>query len=272
MAFLPSITWGRQQQQPAQAQQANQQQPNSQQVQHPQNVQQNPGMQQPGAMNSNGSGGPARSQQQAPANSQMQPGGNPANPLDPFLQLMTPPKEVQDQYQQQQQQQSQGLFGEGFTSEAVNQLVGQQNFAGNIDPQEVQKALGGDTQAFMGVLNQVAASAASTAIQASKGMVEHGVKTGTERFGSSLDSRIRNFQLQNQNSQNPALQHPVGKALLSSVKKQIATANPKLSPEEVHQQSETLFMQFANMLVQKPGEENDSQSNSEPNWEAFLQN
>ena len=122
----------------------------------------------------------------------------------------------------------------------------------------------------MEAMNAVAQNAVSTSIQMSKGMVEHGVKTGTERFGSSLDSRIRNYQLNNQNADNPALQHPVGKALLKTVTSQIATANPRLSAEEAHQQGVKLFEQFANMLVAKPEDQN-SQSNSGPDWEAFLQ-
>lgn len=268
MAFSNLVTWGKQQFQPQQ-QPGQQQGPQQGQMQHPQEARQNP-QQQPGQQNPNGSGGPAGSQMQGPANSTMNPGGNPANPLDPFLQLMTPSKEVLTQQQQEAQMQNQGLFGDQFNPEAINGALKNTNFANGLDPAKMQAALGGDVNAFMEVLNSVSQNAVSTAIQASKGMVEHGVKTGTERFGSSLDSRIRNYSLKNQNSSNPALQHPLGKALLGTVTQQIATANPKLSPEEVRAKGEEMFTQFAQLLTAKDNQGSEEKDKA-PDWEAFLQ-
>lgn len=269
MGFIQGL-WNKSPQQQQTPQQQGPQGSDNQQVQNPRFVQQNPGSQNQGATNTNGSGGPAGSQQNGPANSNMNPGGNPSNPLDPFMQLMTPPKEVQESYQAEQQRNNSGLFGDGFTPDAISGHLKNTNFAANLDPALVQKALSGDQNSFMEVMNSVAQNAVSTSIQMSKGMVEHGVKTGTDRFGNSLDSRMRNFQLQNQTTDNPALKHPVGKALLKTVTSQIASANPKLSAEEAHAKGVEMFQQFAQMLVAKPDSEQQSQDQA-PNWEAFLE-
>lgn len=269
MSFLPGI-FGKQpqnQQQPNQQQQVQnnqQQQPGNQNQQQQNQQQQTPG----------GGGGPAGNQMQQNANSQMQPGGNPANPMDPFLQLMTPSQDVLQQQQQQQQMQSQSLFG-NMKPEDIQAQVKKTNFAASIDPAKAQKALGGDMQSFMEVINEVAQNAFHSSLQMTQGMVEHGVKTGNERFSQSLDSRFKNFQLSNQNSKNPALQHPIGQALLKTVKQQIATANPRMSPEEVHAKGEEMFSAFAQML--NPQQQNDGKdgnsgsSGQEQDWMAFLE-
>jgi hypothetical protein len=259
MAFLPGI-FGRQQAQP--------QQQSNQQVQHPNQPQQQQNTQQP-QQNSNGSGGPANTQH-SPQNSNMNPGGNASNPLDPFAQLMTPSKDVLTARQQEEAQRTAGLFGDNFSAENVNKAVGQTNFAQGIDPAKVQAALGGDINAFMEVLNGVATSAVSTSIQAAKGMVEHGVNTGTEKFSTSLDSRFRDYEMRQQTPKNAALQHPVGKALLSTVAKQIATANPRMSASEVNTQAESMFTEFAKLLNPAAPSNEEVASKAGADWEAFL--
>lgn len=262
MAFLNGI-FG-QQNKPQQ-----QQQPNQQQPQHP-NQQQQPNGQQTPQQNSNGSGGPAGSQH-SPQNSNYNPNGNPANPLDPFAQLMTPSKEVLEANKNNSQPQN--IFGDQFTPDNINKAVGSTNFAANLDPARVQAALGGDSQAFMEVINQAVAAGVSTSIQASHGMVEHGVKTGTDRFGNSLDSRFRDYELRQQTSKNPALQHPVGKALLSTVAKQIAQANPRMSASEVSAKSEEMFSQFAQLMIPQTqaGDQNDPNAKPAMDWLMFTE-
>lgn len=252
MSFLPGIF----NRQPAQNQQQQQQQ---NQQQGPQN-QQNPQQQ----VNSSGSAGPA-GQQQQPANQN-------ANPLDPFLQMLTPSPDVQKMYQQQQQQQQQPLFA-GLTPDKLKEQVGKTNFMAGVDPQKIQAALGGDVNAFSEVINNAVQQAFMGSTQMAQSMVEMGVNTGMERFGSNLDSRFREFQLKGKNSQNPALQHPAGQAMLNSVKSQIARANPKLSADEVHTQAEQFLTTFAQQLVPQPQQQQQDPQNqqSQMNWLNFIE-
>lgn len=254
MAFLDGIF-----NRPAQQQQQPQQQA-SQQQHGPQNQQQQQQQQQ----NGNGSGGPA-TQQQKPANEQ-------SNPLDSFLPLLTPSQQTQQMLQQQQQQMSQPLFA-GLTPEKLQEQVSKTNFASKIDPQLAQKALGGDPQAFMDVLNQVAQQSFLASAQFGHTLVEKGVSTGMDRFNSGLDSRFRQLQIRSKNSENPALQHPIGQAMLGTVKNQIAQAQPNLSAEEVHSKAEEMFSEFAKLMVQ-PSQQQQQQQEAKPqqqNWLSFLE-
>lgn len=258
MAFLNGIFGQQQQPKPQQQPQG----PQPSQPQQPQHAPQN---------NGNGSGGSAQGQMSQPQNSQMQGAGqNPANPLDPFLQLLTPSKQVQDQQQLQSQQQNAPLWG-NMDPNSIQQQVGKMDFMGSADPAAVQKLMSGDMSAFPDVINSALRQVFSNNLQMTQGMVEHGVKTGNERISSSFDSRVRDFQLRNQNSQNPALQHPVGKSLMKTLTSQIAKSNPTMSPEEVSQQGEKFFMEFAKMVLQPEQQAAQQQAESSgPNWEAFL--
>jgi hypothetical protein len=262
MAFLPGIFGGgnkqpQQQQTPAQNPQSqnNLQQPNQQP-----NQQQTP-------VNSNGSGGGVQDQQNRAANSQMDTN----NPLDPFMALMTPSKEVLDARHSREQTRSKGLFGDNFTPENIQKTVGGVNFTQNLDPAKVTAALGGDSNAFMEVINAAVQSGVSASVQMSHGMVEKGVQTGQERFSGDLDSRFRDFTLRGQNVDNPALKHPVGKALLSTVAKQIADANPRMSADEVHKQATSMFSEFTKLMNQPTEEANQQASQKgQMDWMNFV--
>ena len=252
MGFLSGI-FGNQQQQPQQAQQQAQN-PSQQQPQRPQAAQ--------------GSGGPAQvqAQQQQPANSQLQ-NGQQQNPLDNFMNLLTP-----KEGSQQQQQQPQSIFG-NVPQEQIQQQIKSANFTNGIDQAKVQAALSGDSAAFMEVLNGVAQQAFAASFQASQGMVEHGVSTGRKQLEGSLDSHFKNYMLKQQtpSSDSPALQHPVGKAFLQSISQQIANANPQMSPAEVAKAAEQNFTEFAKMLA--PQQQQPSSQSSQPaqDWTSYLQ-
>jgi hypothetical protein len=257
MGFLQGVL-GRPQQQPQQMQPQQQQQP------VPQGQQHNP------ANNGNGSGGPAQGQMNNPANSQLQSSGNPANPLDNLQKLLTPSKEVLTREQQMQQQQNASLWGD-VTPDKINTSVQGMDFLQGVNLQEhTTKFQAGDFSSLPDLLNAAVRAGMSSSIQMTQGMVEHGVRTGGERITSSLDSRVRDYQLRNQTSQNPALQHPVGKTMLQSLTKQIAKANPTMSPEEVQRLGEDNFVEFAEMIL-KPKQE-AAQKASEPqgvDWTAW---
>lgn len=189
--------------------------------------------------------GAAATQQQSPANPAADP-NNMLKQLDQFADMFKPkavdpaaprPPGVNDPY-----------LGP-LDPAAFKQQVSQANFASNIPPDVVQKAISGDAQAFMEAINMASREAFSAAAQLSHGLVEHGARTAAERVSGSLDSRIRNFQIKTQNSSHEALGHPAVAPMMNAVKLQIATSNPQLSPEQVQQQAESYFTQMADVLT-----------------------
>jgi hypothetical protein len=210
----------------------------------------------PTAATQGGGAGPAMQQQQ-PANpnpnpQSMQntpataPAGGPQNPLDSFADMFKP--RAADPNAQRAPTLQDPILGQ-LDPNAFKQQVSQANFAAAIPQDTIQKAISGDAQAFADAINTAAREAFAAAAQLSHGLVEHGSRTAAERVNSSLDSRIRNFQIKTQNTNHEALAHPAVAPMLNAVKMQIASSNPTLSPEQVQQQAETYFTQMADVLT-----------------------
>lgn len=268
MAFLPGIFGPKAQPQQAQPTQAQGQAPGTQFGQQPNQPQGQQG-QRP-QQNTNGSGGPAGGQMDSAANSNFNQSGQAPNPLDQWVGKLTPSKETLTAQQAAQQNQNQNIFD--LSPEQLQSHVQKTNFTQGIDQAKMQAALGGDVNAFSEVINQAAQAAFASSLQMTQGMVEHGVKTGNDRFSSTLDSRFKDFSLKSQTAKNPALDHPLAKTFLSGIKKQIANAQPNLSPQQVQEQAEAMLGDFATH-IQQPSQQaaQQAQQTSGPNWEKFLE-
>lgn len=210
----------------------------------------------PAPTNSNGSAGPAL-QQPSPANPAANPAampgapaapaaGGPQNPMDAFADIFKP--RPVDPKAPKAPTLADPLLGPMDPTKFREQIAST-NFAAAIPQETMQKAISGDAQALMEAINTASREAFAAAAQLSHGLVEHGSRTAAERVNSSLDSRIRNFQIRTQNTSNEALTHPAVAPMVNAVKIQIAQANPNLSPEAVQQQAEQYFSQMADVLV-----------------------
>ena len=203
-----------------------------------------------------GGAGPA-TQQATPANPGAEPGamlntpataaaGGPQNPMDAFADMFKP--KAPNPNTPKQATLADPILGQ-LDPAAFKQQVSQANFAAAIPQETMQKAISGDPTAFAEAINTAAREAFAAAAQLSHGLVEHGARTAAERVNSSLDSRIRNFQIKSQNTSHEALAHPAVAPMLNAVKMQIAQSNPQLTPEAVQRQAEQYFTQMADVLV-----------------------
>jgi len=173
------------------------------------------------------------------------PAGGPVNPLDSFADMFKP--KAVDPNAPKTPTLADPILGQ-LDPTQFRQQVEQANFAASIPQETIQRAISGDAQAFSDAINAAAREAFAAAAQLSHGLVEHGSRTAAERLNSSLDSRIKNYQLRTQNTSIEQLQHPAVAPMLNAVKMQIAQSNPQLSPEAVQQQAEQYFMQMADVL------------------------
>lgn len=203
-----------------------------------------------------GAAGPA-SKQPVPANPAADPNampgssaapaaGGPQNPMDAFADIFKP--RVVDPKAPKAPTLADPILGPLDPAKFKEQIA-TTNFAASIPQETLQKAISGDAQALMDAINSASREAFAAAAQLSHGLVEHGARTASERVNSSLDSRIRNFQIRSQNTSNEALTHPAVAPMLNAVKIQIAQSNPTLSPDAVQQQAEQYFSQMAEVLV-----------------------
>lgn len=196
------------------------------------------------------------SAQQTPANPSADPAvmvtpaapaaSTPPNPLDSFADMFKP--KAPDPNAKQVPTLADPILSPLDPTE-FNTQVSQANFASKIPPAVIQKALGGDAEAFQQALNQVAQETFAAAAQLSHGLVEYGSRTAADRVNNSVDSRIKNFQIRTQNTSHQALTHPAVAPMLNAVKMQLASSNPNLTPQQIQEQAETYFTQMAEVLV-----------------------
>lgn len=200
--------------------------------------------------------GPA-SQQQAPANPAASPAamqnaqpsqaaGGPQNPLDAFSDMFKP--RPVDPNTAKQPTLADPILAP-LDVNAFKQQVATTNFAASIPQDTITKALSGDPAAFAEAINLAAREAFVASAQVTHGLVEHGSRAAAGRVNDSLDSRVRNAQINMQNTTNEALTHPAVAPLVQLAKRQIAQSHPNLTPEAVQQQAEQYFSNMAEVLL-----------------------
>lgn len=123
------------------------------------------------------------------------------------------------------------------------------NFTSGLDPAMAQKALSGDTQALMDLINGAAQNAFMASATMSHNLSETAARTAALRLDSGLDGRIRNNAIRSHNPTHPVLQHEAVAPVLGAIKAQIANQNPQLSAAEVAQRAEQYFVNVAEAIT-----------------------
>lgn len=160
------------------------------------------------------------------------------------------------------------------TQDQINQSLANADFLNTVPADIMQKATAGDPVAFAAVINAAVRAGVASNLQMSHTLVEQGVKAGTDRFGASLDSRFADIQRRNHTPENPALQHPMARQMVQNFAKQIANANPNLTPQESLQQAEQNFLEMNKEIAghATAATVQDTQKNAAPehNWLNYL--
>lgn len=270
MGFLPGIfnRGGQQSQQPQnQGQQQGQQGQQSPQGQQQQMPNTSGGAQSQGPANSQFAGGFPGAGEQGQGQNQQQE----ANPLDRFKDLILPkPVDPKDSAAGQQQR-IPGLtdpYLGPFDMDGFNEQVDKADFMHGIDPELAQKAVSGDVQSLTALINSAVKAGFRYSAQMSHGLAEQSARASAERVSGSLDSRMKMFSLRNQNTDNAVLQHPSVAPVLQALKQQIATNNPQMSPQEIHESAESYFLSMSEaMNGQKAAAAKAAESNQQKTQE-----
>lgn len=143
-----------------------------------------------------------------------------------------------------------------FDPVKVSESARKLNFAGDLPAELVTTALGGGDQAapaLVALMNQVAQNAvAAMTVQTGK-LINDGVTTNNERVRSTLPRHIKQVQLEQTSSDNPALSHPAAAPLVAALKKAAFSRDPNADPAAVNQQIESYLSTFAaELLNQSP--------------------
>lgn len=124
------------------------------------------------------------------------------------------------------------------------------NFAQGIDPALVTKALGGDAQALLDVINTSTQNAFISASQLSTNLVEGAAKTNNSRLEPRLEKQFKEFMLNQNRTENPVMQHKAVAPMLDLAKRQLLSKHPEKSAAEIHQLAEQYVADFASVFTQ----------------------
>jgi hypothetical protein len=189
-------------------------------------------------------GGQQQQVNNAPGSS-MQPGGgqpqeqNPNSPLDAFKDIW--------QNDPNQQQNADPFANPLFQSDPTKivEAANQQDFLRNAPPELMQKALGGDAQAMLDLVNHSTRQALALSLQLQTATTEQAGKRIGERFNQSLPNKFKEFSVRNQKASNPALEHPAVKQMMESTRDRFAAKYPDKRPEEIQAMTEDYFAQVS---------------------------
>lgn len=147
------------------------------------------------------------------------------------------------------------------------------DFTKGLDPALVSQALGGDSAAFMAVINHATQTAFAAATVNTGKMINKSHVDNNDRVRSTLPSAIKRVQLDQTTTINPVLQHEAAQPLVTALKQMAFAKDPNANPADVTKQVEALLMGLGSAMaastpdaiaarqVVKPGEQD---------WSTFL--
>lgn len=178
----------------------------------------------------------------------MQPGGGqqqePQNsPMDAFSNLW---QNDPNQQNQNADPWSSPLFNSD--PQKILEAAQGQDFLRSAPPELMQKALGGDMQSMMDLIQHSTRQALGLSLQLQTATTEQAGKRIGERFNQSLPNKFKELTVRNQKPNNPALEHPAVKQMMESIRERITAKNPDKRPEEIQAMTEEYFGNFSQLF------------------------
>jgi hypothetical protein len=167
-------------------------------------------------------------------NAQNQP---PANPLDMYSKMFDNPATEGDKSP---------TFA--IDPKIMDSVVSSQDFMQGVDPELLQKATTGDTQALLQIINSVGRNAYRASIEHGGMLTDKFVGAKLSHEGKSLGSKVRQELTMNTLSNTPNFQHPVVKKQLTEIAQRLQQANPEATPEEVAKAAKEYITELSRAL------------------------
>lgn len=168
------------------------------------------------------------------------------NALDAYKNLFT--------MQAGQQAQAEAIDAPLFKldSEALGQTMAKANFVPQLDPALMQRALGGDQQAFMEVLNGVARNVMQQSISLTQNMVQSGVGTYHKRLDGILPDRMREFSANETLASDPSAKSPAANPVMKAMVQNIMKADPSKSVQQALKEAQGFVQALASQYQPAP--------------------
>lgn len=138
------------------------------------------------------------------------------------------------------------------------------NFLNGIDPALIEKAKGGDAEAFMAVVNASNQNAFQTAMVAIPGIIEPVLQQAEQRQAERAPALFQQLQLRTARASDPVLQNPAVAPVVEALKTTIASQNPQDTPDQVMELVHQRITDLGHVLtpLQKKQQQGDNASAS----------
>lgn len=205
-------------------------------------------------------------QPQAPAPQQPQPNAQttnqpaqPTNPLDAYSKIFEP---------QQNAPETPPAFN--LDPKVLGEVSSSLDFTKSVQPELLQKALTGDSQSLLQIMNQIGQQAYQSALAHSSSLTDKFVGARSAFDQKQLGTGVKRELTTQALSNIPNYNHPVVKNQLNMFANQIHAANPEYSPEQIAQTAAKMMQDLASAISPQ-----SSEATNEPkqvDWASYLTN
>lgn len=150
------------------------------------------------------------------------------------------------------------------------------DFTKSIDPALMQKALSGDVQSLVAMMNSVAQNSLAYSVQLNSNLANQAVNKGVQTFETSMSSRVRDISSSEAvyGGDNQALSNPAIRPIVETMRTQFLAANPNASTKEVQTFLGDYMAELSkafNPQAQQQQQQTPASRNSGDDFSLFLQ-
>lgn len=124
----------------------------------------------------------------------------------------------------------------------ISEVAGKINFTSSLNPELVKKALGGDINAFLQVINGVGQQSFATAMQASSALVDRQSSSALDHMKKTLPDQFKQLTLKSDlQAENPQFSNPAIQPILEMIQQRLARQYPEASVADLKVQAKKFF-------------------------------
>lgn len=156
-------------------------------------------------------------------------------------------------------------------SDKVNDVASKMNFTQGINPELMQKAMAGDAQSMMEIINNVGQQAYARSIEHTATLSDNFINQRLAHEGKTLNSKVKeqltSAELQ---TKTPGFDNPVVKAQLSSTARELARMYPDATPQEIAQKARDYITTLANSINPQATTAPQQESAKDVDWDKYF--
>jgi hypothetical protein len=187
------------------------------------------------------------------------------NPLAEFAKMWEPKKDVpEDSFQQI-----------NANPAKIKEIADTINFTSSLNPELVKKALSGDANAFLQVINTANQQAFAMAMQASSALADKQASSAVDFMKKTLPGQFKQLSVQNDlHAENPQFSNPAVQPLLNLVQERLAVQFPDATPLQLKEHAKKYISGMVQVFAPGstvPGQEGTAVAGEDENA-TFLRN